>query len=240
MVCVGGQGVLALPGIDNIPEPLGLVNDFAGVLTEAEIEEIEAVARQLWTGNGVELALVTVAETAPLDTDLYAYYLFQQWGMGQKGEDKGLLVLLNVDERQVRIEVGLGLEADVNDAKAGRILDAAIPDLRENRFGAGLLVISRELSAAVREVPGEGRPVDKDAYRGPGPIGTMLLIYLGLIVFAVVFRRQGLLQALLRFPTIFFRGRGGGGGFGGYGGGGGGFGGFGGGRSGGGGASRKF
>lgn len=225
------------------PEPVGLVNDFADVLAVQERDAILRIAEQLWQSNGVELAVVTIADSYPLDTNTYAFRLFRAWGIGEEKADNGLLVLLNVGERDVRIEVGTGLEGYVNDAKAGRILDRGLPDLQANRYGQGLLLISQELATAVREAPGEGKSLGDDLLQ-MSPIGALLLTYIGLIIFAALFRMNGLLYFLLRFPGMFLGGsrggRGGRGGYGGWGGGGGGFGGFGGGRSSGGGASRKF
>lgn len=219
----------------DFPEPLGFVNDFANVLGVQERVEIQRIAEMLWQSNGVELAVVTVADTSPFDTDTYAFRLFRAWGIGEAKADNGLLVLLNMGEREIRIEVGTGLEGYVNDAKAGRMLDAALPDLQADRFGQGLLVISQELAKAVQEAPGEGKEL-WNTLAQISPIGAALLAYIGLIIFAALFRRHGLLYLLLRLPGLFLgggRGRGGRGG-------GGGFGGFSGGKSSGGGASRKF
>lgn len=223
----------------DFPEPLGLVSDFANVLGMQERVEIQRIAERIWQSNGVELAVVTVEDTSPLDTDTYAFRLFRAWGIGEAKADNGLLVLLNMGEREIRIEVGTGLEGYVNDAKAGRILDAALPDLQADRFGQGLVVISQGLAKAVEVVPGEGKGL-WDVLPQVGPVGGLLLLYIGLILFAALFRRHGLLYFLLRLPGLFFSsGRGGRGGWGG-GGGGGSFGGFGGGKSSGGGARRKF
>lgn len=220
----------------DFPEPLGLVNDFANVLGVQERVEIQRVAERLWQSNGVELAIVTVQNTRPYDTETYAFRLFRAWGIGEAKADNGLLVLLNMEEREIRIEVGTGLEGYVTDAKAGRILDAALPELQAGRYGQGLLVISEELAQAVIEAPGQGKEL-ANILPEISPVGALLLGYIGLIIFASIFRLHGLLYFLLRFPGLFLRGgRGGRGGWGG----GGGFGGFGGGRSSGGGASRKF
>ncbi len=234
LVCTRPLPVAAAPESNLFPEPLGLVNDFADVLGLQERLEIQRVAERLWQSNGVELAVVTVQDTSPYDTETYAFRLFRLWGIGEAKADNGLLVLLNMGEREIRIEVGTGLEGYVTDAKAGRILDAALPELQAGRYGQGLLIICEELEQAVAEAPGQGKELG-DVIFEISPIGALLLSYVGLIIFASVFRMRGLLYFLLRFPGLFLRG-----GRGGWSGGGGGFGGFGGGKSSGGGASRKF
>lgn len=166
----------------DFPEPLGLVNDFANVLGVQERVEIQRVAEKLWQSNGVELAIVTVQNTRPYDTETYAFRLFRAWGIGEAKADNGLLVLLNMEEREIRIEVGTGLEGYVTDAKAGRILDAALPELQAGRYGQGLLVISEELAQAVIEAPGQGKEL-ANILPEISPVGALLLGYIGLIIF---------------------------------------------------------
>lgn len=221
------------------PEAEGLVNDFAGVIDEDSEEAIWQVAAELWQTKGIELAVVTVASTAPLDINTYAYRLFSEWGIGDKDLNNGLLVLLSTAEREIKIEVGLGLEGDLNDAKAGRILDAALPDLKANRYGPGLLVISQQLKSALTNVEGEGKSLGS-VFPEVSGVAIFGGGYILAIILAIIFRQNWLLYLLIRLPASLMRGsgrggRGGGGGFGG-----GGFGGFGGGRSGGGGAGRGF
>lgn len=224
---------LQLSAAPELPEPLGLVNDFANVLELQDQVDIQRIAEGLWQSNGVELAVVTVNDTSPYDTDTYAFRLFREWGIGEEKDDNGLLVLLNMEEREIRIEVGLGLEGYVTDAKAGRILDAALPELQADRFGPGLAIICQELASAVSQAPGDGKELS-DVLPNVSPVGAMLLLYIGLIIFAALSGKNDMLFLLLRLPGLFFRGGGRGGG------GGGGFGGFGGGKSGGGGARRRF
>ena len=225
------------PDVD-FPEPIGLVNDFANVIDAAEERAINDIAVMLWTSKGVELAVVTVPTTEPLGINSYAFWLFREWGIGDEGEHDGLLVLMGMEAREIRIEVGLGLEGIITDARSGQILDKALSDLKENRFGPGLETIARELAAAVEGYEGEGKEFDLQAVGIAGIGGA----YLFLLLFAVIFRQHWLLHLLIRLPLMFLGGgRGRGGNWGGPSGrGGGGFGGFGGGRSGGGGARRKF
>ncbi|MGI6359264.1 MAG: TPM domain-containing protein [Bacillota bacterium] len=229
--------VQAAPPEVEFPEPLGLVNDYANVIDSASEQAIWQVAANLWQEKGIELAVVTVDTTAPLDIYTYSYRLFKEWGIGDQHLNNGLLVLLSVGEREINVEVGLGLEGDLNDAKVGRVLDRAVPQLAEHQFGPGLLTVSEQLAIELSQVEGEG----KSLWSGMPQVGGIAVFgsgYLLAIILAAIFRQNWLLYLLLRLPaSIMFGGRGrrGGGGFGG-----GGFGGFGGGRSGGGGASRRF
>ncbi len=236
VLCLPAMAQAATPEVV-FPKAEGLVNDFAGVIDEESEEAIWQVAADLWQSKGIELAVVTVDSTAPLDINTYSYRLFREWGIGDQEENNGLLVLLSTTEREIKIEVGLGLEGDLNDAKAGRILDAALSDLKANRYGPGLLVVSQQLNSALTNVEGEGKSLFSDFSEVSG-VAIFGGGYILAIILAIIFRQNWLLYLLIRLPASLMRnsGRGGRGG----GGGGGGFGGFGGGRSGGGGAGRGF
>lgn len=221
--------VFAAPDV-SFPRPQGLVNDFASVIPADEENSISQIAAGLWQQKGIELAVVTVSGTAPLDLNTYAFRLFRDWGIGDSQEHKGLLVLMDMQTRSIRIEVGLGLEGVINDAKAGRVLDKAAPELQAGRYGAALITITQELSSQLDSLDSEGKPlfgIDPQMQGIAGVIGA----YFFLIIFAAIFRQHWLLHLLLRLPLMFMRGGRGGGGS---------FGGFGGGKSGGGGASRRF
>lgn len=136
-----------------LPEPAGFVNDFAGVLTADEHAELVGITSDLERLTGVELAVAVVQSVAPRDSKSYAVDLFAKWGVGKKGRDNGVLILLAMQERRVEIEVGYGLEERITDAAAGRLLDTyAVPEFREGRFGAGLVALA---GGIVRVVSGE-------------------------------------------------------------------------------------
>ncbi len=238
------------------PSPSGFVNDFAGILSAPQKQQLNSIVDSLKMNTGAELAVVTVKTVEPLDSKLYAVKLFEKWAIGQKDKDNGLLILLAVDEKRIEIEVGYGLEGDVPDALAGRILDTyAIPYFKEGNFGQGLIETAKALSKAVAKeelalvAPQQTQPAPKSA-------GVFLIyIIIGVIVLGIVFRRTGsiilgvlgavwgsesagiagaiiggLLGLFFGFWGLMFMGRGGGG-----------MGrGFGGGRSGGGGAGRGW
>ena len=135
----------------SLPGYRGSVNDFAGVLTPDTQRRLEAISHDLRAATGAELAVVTVETTAPLDSKSYAVELFKKWGVGQKGRDNGVMLLLAVKNRRVEIEVGYGLEGILPDARCGRILDThAVPYFRRGDWSAGLVATSQALAEAVR------------------------------------------------------------------------------------------
>ncbi|HLD78643.1 MAG TPA: TPM domain-containing protein [archaeon] len=113
--------LIALPGAGaQLPAPRGYVNDLAGVLANGP--ELERALAALEEETSVEIAVVTVPRIPEgYDVNGYAVELFEQWGIGQKGKDNGLLLLLSTEDKHWRIEVGYGLEPTITDAEAGRI-----------------------------------------------------------------------------------------------------------------------
>ena len=247
------------------PEPRGYVSDFAGIIDPASADSIDALALELKQKTGAELAVVTVTDLGGESIDPAAVELFEQWGIGKKGKDDGVLILLAQTERRVKIEVGYGLEGILPDGRCGSIIRLVMgPDLHADRFGAGL----QRGAEAVAGVVAQDRGVTLE-HRGRGVApegsssGDLWLFLVAFFLIAIVFPvlssainrgrgssgrwgdwRSGRRRNWYDPWGGFGGGLGGLGGFGGGGGGGGGrgggFGGFGGGGSGGGGASGGF
>jgi uncharacterized protein len=197
--------------------------------------------------------LVTVPTLAGEPIEDVANALFRKWGIGQKGKDNGLLLLLVTGDRRMRLEVGYGLEPIIPDGYAGSVLRAMRPFLRQQRYGDALLEAAQEIGARIAQAKGvqlEGRPLRRAPRRQefPYPIALFLgAIGLFALLSFLLGRRGGgggpggfLLGMIM--GNLLGRGFGswsGGGGFGGYDSGDS-FGGFGGGDSGGGGASSDW
>jgi uncharacterized membrane protein YgcG len=87
-----------------------------------------------------QLAVVTVASTKPESIETYATRLGNVWGLGQRGKDNGILLLVAIEDRRVRIEVGNGLERSLPDAQAKKIIDKMLPHLRKGDYSSGIQV----------------------------------------------------------------------------------------------------
>jgi uncharacterized protein len=231
----------------SFPKPVGYVNDFAGVVNERARDSMEALITAVREKTGAEIAVVTVPTIEPYGSiEEYSVELATQWGVGKKGEDNGIVLLLAMKERRMRIEVGYGLEDVIPDGLAGQIQDKSIiPAFRAGDYGAGLL---RGVEA-VAGIIAKKYNVDLGSYdleesrqytRSFSP-GLGFIIF---IIIIAIFLGGG----RFLWPLLFLGGMSGGrigrGGFGsggsGFGASGGGFSGFGGGGFGGGGASRGF
>jgi uncharacterized protein len=147
-------------------QPTGDVNDYAGILSPAEKEALEQRCRELRQKTGAELAVVVLDSLHGGEIDDFTNKLFARWGVGQKEQDNGILLLVALQDRKARIEVGYGLEPILPDALAGRILDEQLfPAFREQRYAAGLsAAVNRIVDIVVR---GEPAPAQ---VRAPGPM----------------------------------------------------------------------
>ena len=132
------------------PTPELYVNDAAGVLSANTRAAILKYARELHKASGAQLAVLTVPDLEGKDIATYAHEVASRWKLGDAQKNNGLLVLLAVGERKIRVEVGYGLEGRLPDAKIGRILDAtAVPEFKNNNFDAGILALYSTLTAEV-------------------------------------------------------------------------------------------
>jgi uncharacterized protein len=230
------------------PKPQGLVNDFAGVIPQEYEQTLVALTGELLQKTGIPVVVVTMPDIGGAEYNDYANRLYSAWGIGKKGEDKGVLVFVTIKERKMRIETGYGVEGILPDGLVGEIRDRyMIPYFKENRFGEGLLNGVRALSQVMAKDAGvtlTGQAPVRAAPKKRGS-GVSFLPLLFLIVFFILAARRRGGGWLLFLPFLLGGGRSygprHGGGFGGsFGGFSGGFGGFGGGMSGGGGAGGSF
>ena len=134
--------ITALPFMGSavsLPAPQGFVNDFANIIVDEDEAVLEQSLVKFQQVIGHEIAVVTVTDLQDTDIELFAVELFQQWGIGKKGEDNGVLLLIAPNERRMRIEVGYGLEPYITDSEASRIIrDVLTPAFRKGDFSGGI------------------------------------------------------------------------------------------------------
>jgi len=231
---------------EKLPSPVGLINDFAGIISPEYEEKMNLLAREVLNKTGATVAIVTLKDIGGANVDEFTNRLYEKWGVGKKGEDRGAMLLVAFKERRVRIEIGYGLEGIIPDGLAGQIRDRAIvPYLKKGDYGLGLLnglsvvagIIAKDQGIALTGMP----PAPKTVSSRRRGYSFGIFPFLFLVFLFWIFARPGRRGGFALLPLLFLGGgRGGFGGSGGFGGFGGGFGGFGGGMSGGGGASGGF
>jgi uncharacterized protein len=236
-----------------LPELTQPVNDFAHVVDASSAAAMDRMIRQLKAATGDDVVVATVPTIEPYgDIREYANALFQNHGrgIGDKGKDNGLLILVAVNERKVWIEVGYSLEQWITDGYAGDTSrNDMVPHFRGGAYGAGLLAGATRIIGRIAQGRGvtlEG--VRVPAERRPSNGGNAIPFWVSLLIFIVILivsrigggpgsslRRGIWWSGIGPFGGGFGSGLGGGGG--GFGGG---FGGFGGGMSGGGGGGGSW
>lgn len=234
------------------PKPDRLVNDFTNTLTPDQQESLERklVAYDDSTSNQVAVVMIASTRGYPIE-DVALYQVLRKWGVGNKKNNNGIVILIAKDDRDVRIEVGYGLEGAIPDMIAASIIDhELLPNFKTGNYYRGL---DEATTAIAKAATGEYQAPEGYGSRKKGKmpgIGAIIfIIIILLIIFGSAGGRGGGGYVSRRgyrgwwLPTGGWTGGGGGwsGGGGGWsGGGGGGFGGFGGGSGGGGGASGSW
>ncbi|HKD35989.1 MAG TPA: TPM domain-containing protein, partial [Pirellulales bacterium] len=233
-------------------KPSGYVNDFAHVLDPVGRQRLEDYAAMLERATGAEMAIVTVDSLEDEPIEDVANRLYREWGIGKKGKDEGILILLAVKERKDRAEIGYGLEPVITDGAAGGILRGIRPILRQGNYAGALLAAAQEFGDRIAQSKGvqladeprrNSRPAERQV-NIPWPVLLFGFFFLMWIIGRLGGGRSGggggggFLTGMI-LGNMMGRGYRGGGSYGGWGGGGfgggsggGGFGGFGGGRGG--------
>lgn len=138
--------------ISAYPQPIGWVNDFAGVIEEPYENRITNLIEEIEKNTSIEIAVVTVQSLEGDTIEKYAVKLFEEWGIGKENKDNGLLILAAIEDREWRIEVGYGLEPIINDAKAGRIgRNYLSPNFKEQKYGEGFYQAVKAIDKEIEE-----------------------------------------------------------------------------------------
>ncbi|HAI46864.1 hypothetical protein D3C87_823160 [compost metagenome] len=166
LLCLG----LALPAWAQTPAaipPLSSpVVDTTGTLDAAQIQALQAQALALQQRKGSQLQILMVPTTAPETIEQYTQRVFEQWQIGRKGVDDGVLLVVAKDDRRVRIEPGYGLEGAIPDAIANRVIQEYLaPRFRSNDYAGGL---SEASAALVKLIDGEDLPAPVSTHRASG------------------------------------------------------------------------
>src|ERR1035437_617027 len=135
-------------------KPQGYVSDFANVIDPASKAQLEAYCGAVETSTGAQMALVTIATLEGEPIDDVANTIYRAWGVGQKGKNEGALLLLVINDRRNRLEVGYGLEPIIPDGFAGSVLREMRPALRQQHYGEALMAAAETIGATVAQVKG--------------------------------------------------------------------------------------
>ncbi len=207
-----------------LPDYVGYVNDFAGVLGP-DARMIESNIAYIEDQTTAEIAIVTIQELPEgYDALTYGVELFEKWGIGKADRDNGLLILLSIKEKKWRIEVGYGLEPFINDAKAGRIgREYLEPAFESGNYSLGVNNAVVAIGQEIMEAQDSGEYIISEIIENIDPLTAIIIVIL-VVILIVVLALTGniwIVYLIIRFILMLLSG---------------GRGGFGGGKSGGGGA----
>lgn len=176
--------------VDAYPKPTTFINDYAGVLTKETQADLEKLVQGVAQNSGPQIAVAVVPTLDGTDIDTARNELFQAWGVGVKGKDNGVLVLIAIAERKIGIETGYGMEGDLPDLETARLRDTyAVPEFRAGDYNKGVSLLVNAIAQKLTggELPPAPTPTSKLA---TGilhwPIKT--IFYLIIIIF--IFLRQ--------------------------------------------------
>lgn len=204
-------GAIAAP--NEIPAPVGdiYVQDFANLLNENEEIQLVNIGKSIEDQTSSQVAVLTVDTIGEASIEEYSVEAYRKYGLGTEENNNGVLLVLAMQEKKIRIEVGYGLEGTIPDGKAGRILDEyAIPHLKN---GQPNLAVMNTYQALANEVSGTDEfgnaPRDVEQQDFPIPSWLFIIIVIGVVVLDFMFFGGTLTYLLL---SIISRGGGGGGG----------------------------
>lgn len=220
----------------DVPPLKKMVNDNANVLTSQQELELEKLLRNAQSQTSSQIAMLTIQSLQGENLEDYSLRVAESWKLGQKEFDNGILLLIAMKERKVRIEVGYGLESIITDMKSGFIIrNYIVPEFKKGNFAKGIangLAVITGLVTKKFEISEEQlakyQQQKKQGKKAQIPFG--LIVFLFMFIFGGLGRRRGGLFTALFLGSMLGGGRSsssgfGGGGFGGFSGGGGGFGG---------------
>ncbi len=147
-----------------VPPLRARVTDLTGTLAQPAVAQLEQRLTAFEAQKGAQIAVLLVPTTQPETMEQYAVRVFEQWKLGRKGIDDGVLLVIARNDRTLRIEVGYGLEGVLTDAAARRIIsDGIVPHLKRGDFAAG---VEAGVTGIMSVINGEALPPPVAARRG--------------------------------------------------------------------------
>ncbi len=124
------------------------VMDMAGMLSEAEKKDLSELAYEINTNNGPQITIMTVPDMQDYPIEEFSIRVAEKWQLGTKEKDNGLLVIIAKAERQMRIEVGNGIEGEVTDFDTTKYTKEIFPQyFKQGQFHAGLRIFMEDMAA---------------------------------------------------------------------------------------------
>ena len=172
------------------PNPPRLVNDMAGMLSHDEDNNLESKLVAYSDSTSTQIAVITINSLEGNDIAQYASELGAKWGIGMKGKDNGVLLLISKSDRKAFIATGRGVEANLPDITAKRIIDRIlIPNFKEKKYYDGINAATDEMMARLSgQFSNDDQRDNKSNFKGWAKLIALIIV---LIILLVIFFRGG-------------------------------------------------
>ena len=177
-----------------VPNLRGRINDYAGMLSPVTTQNLESVLAEFETTDSTQIVVLTITSLDSESLEEYSIRVAEAWDIGQKGHDNGAILLIAKADRQLRIEVGYGLEGRLTDATAGRIIRTIIvPELKAGRYDQA---VTNGVAAMIQVVRGEFKATDTEEKEKSRSSGGSSAIFL-FIFFSILTSQLGRLSRIV-------------------------------------------
>ena len=196
--------VLLIPGLASSVQIDRPITDVAGVLTSTAVDPLEAQLKTHFESTGVQLAVLVIPSTHGVPIEDYALQLAEEWGGGVAELDSGLLFVLAIEDRRMRVEVGYGLEGLISDSRAAYWIDEIKDSLRAKDYDGAVATMVRGLMSDTAGVTREA--LADGTLRAPLPVQAMAvyLVALGLLFSAFIRRKVPSLKRKWTWIGVLF------------------------------------
>jgi len=179
------SSLLGQPTIPNRPNPPRLVNDFAEILSIGQKRSLESKLVAYNDSTSTQITLVTVKSLGGEEASFFAFQLGEKWGVGQKDEDNGIIILIAPNERKTFIATGYGAEGALPDAYAKRIVeDVMLPEFKKGDYFGG---INKAIVSIKQYLRGEFTTVQISESTKAHPLIPLLIMLAVFIFFVILF-----------------------------------------------------
>ncbi len=145
-------------------KPQGFVNDYANLLSKEQKANLETTLSDFNKTTTVQITVVTIPDLVDETIESYAVKLFEEWGIGDKNKDNGVLFVTALNDRKTRIEVGYGLEGVLTDAQSNGIIQKIVlPEFRNNDYEKGIVDGTQAIISVVKSEADYSTPVSSRA-----------------------------------------------------------------------------
>jgi len=185
----------------DVPRLTDPVMDTAGIMSGTERQELSAFLTGVSEQTGVQLAVLTLASLEGEPLEDFSMRVAEAWKLGRSGQDNGILLLVSLEDRAIRIEVGYGLEDKLTDAKSGLIIrNVLAPQFRAGRYGQGIAEAARNIVGIATDnasIVSESVTEEREDSSSGGGIGGMVFFLFFLIFILPRLRGRGILGPII-------------------------------------------